>query len=518
MRKKLLAFVCLCIIIIYLDTTEARLSTVVKLPVTHNDYLCLIVGSPGKNMCFFIDHQCNETVILYEEPMFTSQTYTLYPATVLLHMGTSVHRFNAVFDKSLQNPTPYIDNEDGRICFGVMSQIWNHWTKATFSPDFIVLGEYDVSLTRETYRTFEFSFDKSYPTSVTIADAHYYLWYDTSTIYTYLPDDIFFNMSLLDLVFGADHHMHVAVDDADMTVQNPLSLFKHNTLRRNDSNDTVTFGRTFTRNFVIFYSAVNQTRWVRPAFDFFNYGLGRNVWVYTVGSLCNIFILFWVGKVLLHVGEKMSSYTFSILEIFIYTATLAVLLVEVLGYATQRFVGFYTETSNVTLFVLLIVFIMVNATFGLILTVTHWRTAHEIGLRRIPVETAAFMLLWLSQIHHVDEGINNIFLLFISSIYVVMRLLHVSLAFVQSRTKVFWFAFFYAGAAVAFFIIYNATPLIGLYFHDDSEQVSMVILILISFVCIPALHIFFYLTLTDLRRSLMHVNDSEYIQEIKKRL
>lgn len=483
-----------------------HLSPIVKLPTTKNDYLCVIVGIPGKNMCFFIDHECNETIILYEEPTFTSQTYTVYPSTVLLHLGVHAFRFGAVFDASLRDPTPYFDNEDGRICFGVMSQVWNHWTKATFSPDFIVLGNYDVSLTRDTYRTFEIQFDKVYPTNVTVADAQYYLWYDSSTIYTFLPDNLFFNMSLLDLVFGNDHHVHVGIDDVDISVQNPLSMFRHNTIRRHGTNDTIIFGRAFTKNFVIFYDAITQTRWVRPAFDFFNYGLGRDVWVYSVGVVCNLYILFWLGKVLLRANKKLSSLSFSALEMLIYVVSLVVLYVEVFGYATQRFVSFYTETSTVILYTSLIVFIQFNTLIGIILAAIYWRTSHLLGVRRIPVETTAFLLLWLTQIHHVDEGIDNVFLLFVSSLYATLRFMQLALTYINGNMQAFGLSAIYSVFSVLFFVCFNARPLIGLYFHDDVDQISTILMMFIAMVCLPAIYMVFYIMLTEFRRETLAVS------------
>lgn len=496
----------LIIFLFFSSVVYGHLSPIVKLPLTKNDYLCVIVGNPGKNMCLFIDHECNETIILYDEPTFTSQTYTSYPPSVLLYLGSHAFRFNAVFDSTLRDPTPYFDNEDGRICFGIMSQVWNHWTKATFSPDFIVLGDFDLSLTRDTYRTFEIRFDKVYPTNVTVADAQYYLWYDSSTIYTYLPNNLFFNMSLLDLVFGNDHHIHVGIDDVDVSVQNPLSLFTHNTIKRHGSNDTIVFGRAFTKNFVIFYDAVSQTRWVRPAFDFFNYGLGRDIWVYTVGALCNLFILFWMGKILLKFKPDVVAQRFSILETFIYTASLVVLYVEIFGYASQRFIGFYTETSSIILYLALVIFIQFNTTVGAILAAYYWNTTRIIGIRRIPVETTVFLILWLSQIHHVDEGINNIFLLFVSSLYAVLRFMHTGFSYVSGNTQVFGFSLIYSLFAAIFFIYYNARPLIGLYFHDDKDQISTVIILFISFICVPSIYMFCQFSLSEIRRDVLRTS------------
>lgn len=511
--KKIISILIL-IFLFSIHLVQGHLAPIVKLPLTQNDYLCTIVGSPGKNMCLFIDHHCNDTIILYNEPIFISQTYTTYPSSILIFFGSHAFRFKAIFDGSYRDPIPYIDNEDGRICFGSMSQIWNHWTKATFSPEFLVLGNYDISLTRETYRSFEIKFEKQYPVNVTVATAQYYLWYDSSTIYTYFPDDLFYNSSLLDLVFDNSHHIHIGIDDTDMMVQNPISLFSHKTIKRHNINDTIVFGRAFTKNFVIFYDAIKQTKWVRPSFDFFNYGSGRNIWIYVLGLIGNLYTLFWIGKVLMPIDPKLSLLGISMLELFIYVATPVVFYVEVFGYATQRFMGFYTETASVILYTSLIIFLMFNASMGAILSVYFWNSTRFLNIRRIFVETAAFSLIWISQLQHTDEGINNIYLLFISSIYAILRFIQMAFAYVHQKKYVFRFSVLYSILSVVLFIYFNARPIIGLYFHDDTDQVSTIILLFLTFVCIPSLYMFFYLKNSEIRHNMILIE--KIIDEKKK--
>lgn len=497
-----------------LGITYANLAPVAKMAVTRHDYLCVLVGSPGKNMCLFIDHNCNDTIVLYKEPMFTSQTYTLYPPSVLVFLGSHAYRFNARFLEELRDPSPYVDNMDGKICFGVMSQIWSHWTKATFSPDFVVLGEYDLSLTRETYHTFEIEFERVYPTNITIADAPYYLWYDTSDVNTYLPPNLYFNYTLLDLVFDNNHHVHVGLDDTDTMVQNPYSLFYHSTIKKHNRTDTVIFGRAFARNFVIFYDVISQTKWVHPAFNFFNYGWGHDVWVYAIGAIYSCLILFWVGSSLVY--NKTSPFPVSfyvMIEVLVYGSTPLVLYVEVAGYVTQRFFGYYTETTSNILYLSLIIFILFNTIVGIALLLMNWGTYHGLPQRRIPLETSLFLLLWCTQIHHCDEGLNNVFLLFIAAVYLNLRIIQALFYYVYRRTEVVLFSLCYVMFGVLFFIYYNARPIIELYFHDIREPVSAIILLFITFCAIPSLYLSTYLMMSGLRKDMIEVDTHPTFKE-----
>lgn len=491
---------------------NADLAPVVKLDVARQDYLCVLVGSPGKNMCLFIDHNCNDTIILYQEPVYTSQTYTLYPPSVLLFLGSHAYRFNARFDGNYRNPTPYIDNMDGKICFGPMSQIWSHWTRATFSPDFVVLGAFDLSLTRETYHTFEIEFNPTFPTNVTVDDAPYYLWYDTSDVNTYLPPHLYFNVSLLDLVFDDDHHVHVGIDDTDVMVQNPYSLFYHTTMKKHNRTDTIVFGRAFARNFVIFYDAISQTKWVHPSFDFFNYGPGHNVWVYTMGAIYSLLILFWVGGVLVYNHDKPFPVSFYLMiEVLVYASSVLVLYVEVVGFVTQRFLSFYTETTSNILFASLIIFILFNTLIGVTFMLYNWNTYHNIPQRRVPLETSLFLLLWLTQVHHCAEGVNNIFLLFLAALYLDLRIVQAIFYYVHEKKEVVWFSLCYVAFGVCFFIYYNARPIIELYFHDINDPVSSIIFLFLTFCGVPSLYLANHLLMSALRKTVLDVDSHERV-------
>jgi hypothetical protein len=496
----------LSLFLFFFQSSEAISAPVVKLPIHEQDYLCVMIGNPGRSTCLFIDHHCNETIILYQEPTFTSQTFTLNPASVLVFLGPHGFRFNAVFEERWRDRSPYIDNKEGKLCFGQFSQIWTFWRSATFSPTFLVLGGFDRSLTRSTYHNFELEFDPFTPIEVQVGDDVYFLMYDPTEIYTFLPSALYHNVTALDIILDEDsHRIHIGLDDDDITISNPLSLFAHSTLKRHlASEDEISFGRVFTHKFVIYFDAVSLKRYVFPSVDFFNYGNTRFLYATITSVLYTVILIVWLGAVLVKNGQ--SARLLTLIEAYIYLTGLIMLYIEIEGFVSQRFISYFTRSDNNVLFMVLTFFVLFNIALGSFLAWIHQDTFEDLKTRRLTLETVCFVMLWISQLHECHDGMNNLFLLTIAGLYANLRLIQMCFYYVYERFDTVWMSLCYSIFGLFFFIIYNLKPLIEFYFWGNKDPVGATILLVVLFCLLPSLYFTIMLNQAAIRKSILNTS------------
>ena len=498
---------------------RADLAPVVKLPIEYGDYVCVLIGSPGKINCLYIDHLCNDTIVLYDEPLFTSQTYTTFPGTILVFMGAHGFRFNAIFEASDRNPSPYVDNREGRICFGPMSQVWSMWTRATLSPDYLVLGMYDHSLSRYNYHPFLITLESNMPTIVTVGNDQYGMWYNPLDVNSYFPAHLYHNITTIDLVFNNNNAIHIEIDDDDIMIQNPLSLFKHSTVYKHESNDTIVFGRVFVHQFVIYFNGITRTQYLVPAFDFFNYGpSSKDIYEHINGLLWVLVLVLWLCATLtVNKKKEVSVWLFTAIEIFVYGMSALVIYVEVEGFKTQRFITFYVDDMHLMWFFLLIAFQSFSIVVGIVTTILHWQSNHGLKMRRVTVETAIIITLWLTQIHGVMEGLVDVFLLIVTALYVNLRLIQTGFLYIHQKMEAFYFSLGFVVFALVFFIFYNVKPILDLYYFGFNDQICSIVLMTVMLCLLPSSYIVAWLSSDRLSKVVLTFSNQPSIQTLMKK-
>src|SRR3989338_85853 len=241
----------------------------VRQPVYHKQYVDLVIGNPGHVTRLRLDFDCSDSVILFVLPEDSSKTWSSNPDTVIVYIGNTIVRLSFRVDPTLHDVRSW-DPYEGYLCFGRHSDIWKYWSKVTFSPYMLVLGAYHSSLVRLNYEYFELVFRKDVPLSALVRGHRYPLQFDLGNEYTYVPRQLYHAIADMDIIIN---NLHMDVDQDDLTTRLingfDRSLFKKNV---DHSDTTITLGRYFGHNFVVFYDGVTHTQRVMPSFHFFNTG------------------------------------------------------------------------------------------------------------------------------------------------------------------------------------------------------------------------------------------------------
>lgn len=509
-----------------------RPAPIVKQAIYHEKYVDVVIGNPGHVTRLEIDFGCKDTIILFNLPEDTSKTWSEYPNTVIVYFGPVLLRLSFIIDHSKRDFKSYYPYE-GYICFGPHSDIWNYWSKLTISPFRIILGDYDRSLSRLGYDPFEFVFYKNVSKNTVhavVGKKKYPFLFDLENEYSTLPRELYHNVSILDINID---NLCFNVDQDDILVH--LSNgFDRIMLRKSPYHDdmTISLGKNFARNFVIYFDAVAQTKYVMPSFHLFNNGNSEPLYSFIMLCIVTLLIILWISMITVkqfHDNERLSQNTESNVppiiidtssvapigsdmqssvvvisqptsdsiaarpfvmygvELYGYITALIILITDMNGFAGYRHVSYILSSSSSSLYIILSSVIVFNSLAGIVAAISSFGTHKFLNIRRLFFETALFFTLWLISTHqHKTHSVMFLIMVF-SSIYVNMRILHFSVNIILGNLFMMFMSGIYVILAFAFFILYNILPIMDFFFFKFNDQFERILLFLIITVGLPSL-------------------------------
>lgn len=553
-----------------------RPAPTVKQAIYHERYIDIVIGNPGHVTRLEIDFGCRDTIILFGLPEDTSRTWSDNPSTVIAYFGPVLLRLSFIVDPNKRDPRSYYPYE-GYLCLGPHSDIWDYWSKLTISPFRMVLGDYDRSLSRLSYDPFEFVFYKnvSKNTAHAVVDGkNYPFLFNLENEYTVFPRSLYHNVTNLNIDID---NLCFTVDQEDVFVH--LSNgFDRTMLRKSPrhDDDTIALGKYFSRNFVIYFDAVTQTKFVVPSFHLFNNGNAEPF--YSVLTLCIVtsLIVLWISSITvkqfrdIHTPSKESPVLVdnddssfiqssvqpvkkmpmklkkqvdtsliivpttvaqmstaeaptilspSILygmELYGYLVAIIVLITDMNGFAGYRHFNYILSTDSSALYIILTGVIFLNSLCGAVATIASFGTYRYLNIRRVFFETALFLTMWLISTHqHKTHSIIFLTVIF-SAVYVNMRILHFSLNIVLGNSKMSLITGGYVILAMGFFILYNILPVMDFFFFRFDDQIERILLFLIITIGVPSLILIAWYNFSIISNTAESINQ-DYVVKFEER-
>lgn len=543
-----------------------RPAPVVKQAIYHEKYIDVVIGNPGHVTRLEVDFGCKDTVILFNVPEDTSRTWSVYPNTIIVYFGPVLLRLSFTVDPGKRDSKSYYPYE-GYLCFGPHSDIWNYWSKLTLSPFRIVLGDYDRSLSRLGYDPFEFVFHKNVSKNTVHAvvnKKNYPFLFNLENEYTTMPRELYHNITTLDinidnLCFNVDQ------DDIFIHLSNG---FDRTMLRKSHQHDdhTISLGKNFARNFVIYLDAVTQTKYVMPSFHLFNNGNAEPLYSFLMLSIMTFLTVVWISivttkqfqrsqhelkelspntqPVFIDSGSAASiqgsiqeitsvsstSKTVSVsesinvkpstmygIELYGYLSAIIILITDMNGFAGYRHFSYILSSSSSSLYILLTSMIVFNSLLGAVTTIASIGTHRFFNIRRLFFETVLFFTLWLISTHQHKTHSVMFLIMFFSAVYVNMRILHFAVNIIIGDFLMAFISSIYVIIALAFFIMYNVLPIMDFFFFRFDDQIERIILFLIITVGIPSLLLIGWYPLSVISNTAEDVNPDREVESSTKK-
>ena len=595
----------------------------VRQVVFHKQFVDLVVGNPGHVTRLKIDFSCSGSIVLFAMPDDNSLTVCSHPSSIIVYVGNTIVRLSMKIDTSFQDLRA-LDPYEGVLCLGKYSDVWKYWSKITFSPFMLVFGAHDYSLSRERFHPFEIVFypphhghhndanhsgadeieDEAKTVYANVRGHRYPLKLDLGNDYTLVPRELFHNISGIDMIIN---RLHIDVDHDDITTR-LINGFDRTLVKKNPwyADHSITLGRYFGHNFVVFYDAISGIQRMRPSFHLFTTGDTEPFYTNFGLVLFTAFLMMWIsfslvkhtssstfsssspapapapvssmispfsssspstfilnnsrigrGDGVLRIGASHgvewsgphrsfgmgttpaepkystvismstpSSHTSSsspviiadnhvtqdaeeekeyaalrgmgeskvepvvvmFLEIYGYLAVVLVAIVDVRGMMGTRNFFYLMATTSQGWYIAFIVFTVVNALTGLLVTLLSISyTYHRLSIRRIFFETAMMTAIYLfSTYQYVSHSILFVMVL-LASINITLRLVQTSVAFITGRYLVFAIGLVYSALSILFLYFYTMVPINNHFFSDFDDNLARLMLVFVLLVGLPTL-------------------------------
>ncbi len=499
-----------------LDVHRHNELSVVKLPVVDVHYVNVIVGNPGKDMRLRIVWGMNTTLVFFDTPEEISKTYGEHPETALVYMGASLVRLSYVVDVSMWDrrvPTRH----DGLIGFGEYSDIWRYWSKVTLSSHKLVLGAFDKNVARLNYKPFKLVFTREQPyINIRVHGDNYTLTFDPASKYSYFPHELYRGITTYDLEFGG---VHLEIDDHD-TKEHLANGFDRTLIRhKTDPNDhLIILGEQFVRSFAYYYDAVTKTGFVMAAHDLFTDDKAQPIYSYFSMMVYFSTSMFWlalvwtherqeIGPVVAHSGNHPRGSVFSMVEFFVYTASLLMLFTESVAFARYRTMSFYIDRhENISHYVIFCLVMHATIIVGIVFALKNYMTTNQLNFRRIFVETTSFGMFWLTLLYEHSPFAVYIHLIIIA-FYAVLRTLQAFMARLTGRHVLFAVALCYTLIGVGFLIDYNILPLVNYYYYGFDDYFYSVLMLLALVYLVPTVVVVVNYPIAELQNGVAEIKE-----------
>lgn len=495
-----------------------------RLVIYDNQYVRVLVGTPGKMYTLRLDRTCDHTLVLFSMPTSSSRSYIYYDGTnygsELVYIGCNTLRLQVLFDPSFYKQDSSIPH-NGVLCSGRGSGLWRHWTKATFSQDSLMLGEYDWSVVRTRYRPFEVHFAHGQYGYCSVEGRNYSLKYDPESEFTWLPHELYHSNRSIVMDF-TEKHLLFSLTESDELTHLPTG-FKHSAMKKQHRGNTeIILGQHSLGGTISHEDVVRRTLVVRPSFNMYSLGNSEPY----IDSACALFLLglvvFWLALCYTEdLGLKSVSLINSYVELLVLVSSSTITWMQHFGYNSSRFMNhhmaFYDQYQSLftpySLF--LVIFVCSLAMFAVSLFL-YWNTSKNISLRRSFGETALFMALWFSQLN--KHGFyEHIILLSIVCFYTSIRLME----FLRVSTsphppKKEDLSTVLVGIWALFFsIYYNIIPFVRRFWYGFPYEYASVTNVFLLFIGLPVMASYLNLHLNWTKLQLLSVHTR--IEEEKKK-
>lgn len=472
-----------------------------KLNVIHDAYVDVIVGNPGRTTRLRIDFGQNTSVVLFTPPDDLSKEFTVFPPTLLVYIGPALVRLTFGVDASLYDTRASI-KYDGVLGLGYASDVWDYWGLVSVSSNRLVLGEFDKSLSRATYRPFRLDFTLEHPTvDVTVHGQNFSLVYDPAQYYSSFPHVLYHNITNFDLKFNK---LHMEIDNNDIKMK-LTSGFDRTLVRKTvDFEDTrIVLGQHFSHNFVLYYNVVNQSKHLMPAFDLFGNEHSEPLYSYIVLVIFFLVFVFWLAIVTAEPGVQ--PIVFSCVELYAYLAVAIVSIVEIGGFAYFRHVAFVLSTTSFAPYVVLNTLLTTIVLVGVVIALRRYNSTRWLNTRRSFVEAALVLMIWIALTHWPHVMATFVQVLIVST-YCTLRWLQASMAYIVGRYSVMFVNGAFLVLALLFYVFYVLAPIIEFYFFGFAHAFNAGVFIFAFTVALPMMGVSAFYPTSLIRNSTISID------------
>jgi len=498
------------VLFLIFNSVKCSRAPLVHLPVKHEKFVTLLVGSPGVYKTFRLDFSSNQTITLFGSSASYSKSYQQYLGTLrgseLFYIGCYKERFSTVYDSSkikYDTKVPY----HGILGLGEYSELWYHWTKYTISSTSLVLGGYDYSLIRKDYQPFKIQCKYNKPIKVEIGGDQYNLYYSPEDYYTRLPHKLYYEAETLD-IYMIDSRKTIQLDRSDYTLRLPTG-FNFSVLRKQPEHSRdIILGEHTVRQLVSYNDVIYKKRNIHPAYDLFDSGNSQPSFNSTTGILLTTILAFWIATVYTEriVTKSKRSTFISRMEVYAFVASLLILFLEHRAFKVFRFVHHHVGYTHFITYDILVWFIIFDVFIGTILFFYNLNTNHMLYMRSICVESVIITTLWITQVDNHRSVLDHLTLLFLASIYSTIRtivFMYHSIQHPLHKEKLRWVVLgIYAILSQVFLIFYNISPFIDRFWYDFPRKASSNTLLWVVFSGIPILFLFAKIYTSELRNTI----------------
>lgn len=500
----------LCVLVLCVLGFSVGAAPTVRVPVYREQFVQLIVGSPGAYRTLRLDFASNDTLVLFQVPSSYSRSYVLYDGAAephgseLLYMGCHRMRVPVRYDATRLRYDTRVTYH-GVLGFGERSHLWHHWQRYTLSSTTIALGDYDHSVVRFGYAPFSLQCRFGGYMNASIDAQRYRVHYEPGDPFTRLPAELYEHLDRLDVLLPRNTHLQLEYTDYMSTLP---TGFDYSVLRKQPrgSRDVV-LGEHTVRQLVSHNNVLERRRDIRPAYNLFDRGNTQPHFGTAAGIVLVSALVTWLLLVLSErMGDQVSLDILSHVELYGYAAAALLAWMEHAAFRCSRVLYHHMSCSERTawpVYGVVLAAIVCNVLVGSVLALWRYRSAHRLWLRRAALETALSLALWLTQIDRHLSLVDHLLLLVVAAFYAVTRsmtaldsLLHRKPA---ARCAV---TLCYAVAAHLFALVYTITPFLDRFFYGFPHRTSSAIMLWTVFVALPLLYLFTQINIAKLRNTL----------------
>jgi hypothetical protein len=463
-----------------------------KIPVRHHSYVNLLIGNPGKYTLLKIDYTLNETLVLFNEPLQTSRTFSLYPPSVIVYVGEHVVRLPVTFEHFRFIKYPFLRHDcEGILGVGTYSQLWSYWHKASISSAMLVLGEHDYSLTRRPYSNYEMVFDNSHPIYILLDEddedsRNITVKLNLRDRHTMVPNEIFYNPTKHRLKFKGKYRIPISHEDLEYLTEDHVSF----SLVYKNNNDSLVIGTEFLVNFVVMFDIVTQVYKLYPPFTAFENGNSEPAYTYTL--LLTLAPLFVYYHISVNIGNPISARKYFFIETAAYFIGLVAMAIEWVGFRADRVFIFRLDAASDFYFIFFCVVVAVTALLGTLLSFRFAKKRKHLNLRKIFLETVVIGAIWLNQVRFTAEDQNNATAVFLALVLTINRMIQFMfiLFYGIEKTLLLFVCFLYTVLSVLFLFFYNFNSILNYNFYGFGGHLDSMLLLFELFALLPSVTIF----------------------------
>lgn len=483
---------------------------VAKLNVVNGAYVDVIIGNPGRTVRLRIDFGQNTSLVLFTAPDDLSREYSLVPPTLLVYMGPALVRLTFAVDSSLFDAKATV-KYDGLLGFGYMSDVWKYWGVVSVSAHRLVLGEFDKSISRSTYNPFRLDFTRENPeVQVTVNDLNFSLSYDPAEYYSTFPHLLYHNITNFELKFN---QLHMEIDSNDIRMH-LTSGFDRTLVRKTvDIEDTrIVLGEHFSHNFVLYYNVVNQSKHLMPAFDLFAVSHAEPLYSHVVLMLFFLLFVAWLAVITAErTPDPVQPIIFTAIEAYTYLAVIIISIVDTTGFDYYRHVAFWMSTTSTTSYIVFNTFMAATVLVGASLTAMYANTYKWLSVRRVFVEAAFAMVIWMTLSHWTHVMVTFVQVVVVST-FCVFRGLLAALAFIKSNYRPFFFNALYLCLGLLFYAFYVLAPTVNFYFYGFAHAFNAGVFIFAFTLALPLLGVLAFYPTSLIRNAVIATDQAHHLK------